>query len=94
MGRLTRLLDSGLELLEEAIERISDRERIRTLQDALCRMNRRLLGLLDENEALNQRLLQADSIDQSRLKHIADLQELLQQLRCPRHTSEVEGVSR
>lgn len=78
MGRLLRLVDSGLGLIEELIERVADRDRIRSLQDALCRMNQRLLELLDENEELHQRLLRADSVDQSRLERLAILEEQLE----------------
>jgi DNA-binding transcriptional regulator GbsR (MarR family) len=77
MGRLSRLVDSGLGLIEELVERVADRDRIRSLQNALRRMNQRLLELLDENEELHQWLLRADSVDQSRLERLAILEEQL-----------------
>ncbi len=67
MGRTTRLLDTGISLLEGLIEYISDPNRIRYLRDNVWETQRRIIELeqenarlLDENEYLRREALRSD----------------------------------
>ncbi len=52
MGRTTRLLDTGISLLEGLIEYISDPNRIRYLRDNVWETQRRIIDLEQENARL------------------------------------------